>query len=66
MPLGHIVTEYRNALIVGTEVTSAGTRQEWEASLIILAQLASNPPRWHRLCIVQSEAEQPRLPAPEY
>ena len=41
--MGHIVTENRNGLIVGTEVTSAGTRQEWEAGVNILAQLATHP-----------------------
>jgi len=41
--MGHIVTENRNGLIVGTEVSEAGTRQEWDAGVTILAQLGTRP-----------------------
>lgn len=41
--MGHIVTENRNGLIVGTEVTEAGTRWEWDAGINILAQLGTRP-----------------------
>ncbi len=41
--MGHIVTENRNGLIVGTEVTEAGTSHEWDAGITILAQLGTRP-----------------------
>lgn len=41
--MGHIVTENRNGFIVGTEVTPAGTSQEWDAGVTILAQLGTCP-----------------------
>lgn len=41
--MGHIVTENRNGLIVGTEVTDAGTSKEWDAGIDILAQLGTRP-----------------------
>jgi len=41
--MDHIVTENRNGFIVGTEVTIAGTSQEWEAGVNILAQLGTRP-----------------------
>lgn len=41
--MGHIVTENRNGLIVGTEVTEAGTSKEWDAGITILAQLGTRP-----------------------
>lgn len=41
--MGHIVTENRNGLIVGTEVTPAGTSQEWDAGVTILALLGTRP-----------------------
>ncbi len=43
--MGHLLTENRNGLIVGTEVTEAGTRQEWEAGLDLLAAQAMHPGR---------------------
>lgn len=40
--MGHIVTENRNGLIVGTEVSEAGARQEWIAGVNIMAQLSTH------------------------
>ena len=39
--MGHILTENRNGLIVETEVTAAGTSQEWDAGTSMLAKLGS-------------------------
>lgn len=36
--MGHLLTENRNGLIVSTEVTVAGTRQEWDAGVEMLMQ----------------------------
>lgn len=35
--MGHLLTENRNGLIVGTTVTEAGTRQEWSAGIELLS-----------------------------
>jgi len=35
--MGHILTENRNGFIVETEVTTSGTKQEWEAGISMLA-----------------------------
>lgn len=43
--MGHLLTENRNGLIVGTEVSEAGTRQEWEAGLNLLAAQPTYPGR---------------------
>lgn len=36
--MGHLLTENRNGLIVDTEVTPAGTSQEWDAGTTMLAR----------------------------
>ena len=41
--MGHILTENRNGFIVETEVTSAGTRQEWDAGINMLAGQSTRP-----------------------
>jgi len=41
--MGHLLTENRNGLIVETEVTEAGTRQEWDAGTTMLAALGTRP-----------------------
>ena len=41
--MGHLLTENRNGLIVETEVTEAGTRQEWDAGTTLLAALGTRP-----------------------
>ena len=41
--MGHLLTENRNGLIIDTEVTPAGTRQEWEAGIDMLARQSSRP-----------------------
>lgn len=41
--MGHLLTENRNGLIVDTEVTLAGTRQEWEAGIEMLARQSARP-----------------------
>jgi transposase len=43
--MGHILTENRNGLIVETEVTEAGTSQEWDAGTTMLAKLGTRPGR---------------------
>ena len=55
--MGHILTENRNGFIVETEVTSAGTRQEWDAGINMLAGQSTRPasmfiPASHS-CLVQ-------------
>jgi transposase len=37
--MGHLLTENRNGFIVDTEVTEAGTSQEWHAGISLLARL---------------------------
>lgn len=41
--MGHILTENRNRFIVETEVTSSGTRQEWDAGINMLAGQSTRP-----------------------
>ena len=41
--MGHILTENRNGFIVNTEVTQAGTSQEWEAGINLLASQGTRP-----------------------
>jgi IS5 family transposase len=41
--MGHILTENRNGFIVNTEVTQAGTSQEWDAGLNLLAAQGVRP-----------------------
>ena len=41
--MGHILTENRNGFIIDTEVTSAGTRQEWDAGINMLAGQSTRP-----------------------
>jgi transposase len=41
--MGHLLTENRNGLIVDTEVTEAGTRQEWDAGTTMLARQSTRP-----------------------
>lgn len=41
--MGHLLTENRNGLIVETEVTKAGTSQEWDAGTSLLARLGKRP-----------------------
>jgi transposase len=43
--MGHILTENRNGFIVETEVTAAGTSQEWDAGTTMLAKLGTRPGR---------------------
>jgi len=43
--MGHILTENRNGLIVETEVTEAGTSQEWDAGTTMLAKQGTRPGR---------------------
>jgi transposase len=43
--MGHLLTENRNGLIVEAEVTLAGTSQEWDAGLAILAFQSIRPGR---------------------
>jgi transposase len=39
--MGHILTENRNGFIVETEVTQAGTSQEWDAGLDLVARIGT-------------------------
>ena len=41
--MGHLLTENRNGLIVGAIVTEAGTAQEWDAGIDLLANLGARP-----------------------
>ncbi|MDP5211324.1 IS5 family transposase [Microbulbifer sp. 2205BS26-8] len=41
--MGHLLTENRNGLIVDTEVTPAGTSQEWDAGTSMLARQSTRP-----------------------
>lgn len=41
--MGHLLTENRNGLIVETEVTEAGTSQEWDAGTTMLARQGTTP-----------------------
>lgn len=41
--MGHLLTENRNGLIVDTEVTPAGTSQEWDAGTTMLARQSTRP-----------------------
>jgi transposase len=41
--MGHLLTENRNGLIVRTEVTVAGTRQEWDAGVEMLMDQSIHP-----------------------
>jgi transposase len=41
--MGHLLTENRHGLIVDTEVTQAGTRQEWDAGTSMLARQSTRP-----------------------
>ena len=43
--MGHLITENRNGLILSTKVTSAGTAQEWDAGLELLAEQSIRPGR---------------------
>ena len=38
--MGHLLTENRNGFIVDTEITEAGTSQEWDAGISMLARLS--------------------------
>ncbi|MDZ7781971.1 MAG: IS5 family transposase [Halioglobus sp.] len=41
--MGHILTENRNGFIVETELTSSGTKQEWDAGISMLAGQSTRP-----------------------
>lgn len=41
--MGHILTENRNGFILDTEVTQAGTSQEWDAGLDLIARQSTRP-----------------------
>ena len=41
--MGHLLTENRNGFIVASEVTQAGTSQEWDAGVTMLAQQSHRP-----------------------
>ncbi len=41
--MGHILTENRNAFILETEVTTSGTKQEWDAGISVLAGQSTRP-----------------------
>ncbi len=41
--MGHILTENRNGLIVGTSVSEAGTSQEWTEAIELLAEQSVRP-----------------------
>ena len=41
--MGHIVTENGNGFIIASRVTQAGTAQEWDAGLDLLAELSTRP-----------------------
>lgn len=41
--MGHLLTENRNGFIVESEVTQAGTAQEWDAGVTMLAEQSQRP-----------------------
>jgi len=41
--MGHLLTENRNGLIVEAEVSIAGTRQEWDSGITMLAAQSTYP-----------------------
>jgi len=41
--MGHILTENRNGFILETEVTTSGTKQEWDAGISMLAGQSTRP-----------------------